>query len=232
MQTRFRHFYYRRRGRRQTNFRPPPSRRAPPPSRPRRRWPIALALTVCCLLLAMIWLFPSIGNFLIVADPLQPADALVPLGGDQSRVVYSASLFQQGYAPWFVVSDAWIDNSSSPLAYANDMIAIANAHGVPRDRIIIPPGMPRSTYTEALGIRALAQTQGWHALIVVTSPYHTHRTRVILRDVFQDTGITIMVQPVRAHWYQADSWWQSQSGWQATMSEYGKFFLYRIGYRY
>ena len=55
---------------------------------------VVIAITVI-LASRQLWL-PLIGGFLVVADPLQPADALLPLAGGQERVVYAAKLFNQG----------------------------------------------------------------------------------------------------------------------------------------
>lgn len=191
-----------------------------------RRWIIILIL----LLSLSSWI-PYIGSFLIVSDPLQTADALVPLAGDRIRVIYGADLFKRGYAHWFVVTDMWIDATSPSLLYANSVRWQAEEQGVPNDRILVSPGMPKTTYAEALSLRQLAQEQGWKSLIIVTSPYHTRRSRMILRDVFLDTGITIIIQPVHTHWYQSDSWWKSQQGWSTTLTEYLKLGLYIAGYR-
>src|SRR5689334_18797594 len=49
-------------------------------------------------------LLPLIAAFLIVADPLQSADALVPLAGDPARVGYATELFRRGYARWFIIT--------------------------------------------------------------------------------------------------------------------------------
>jgi hypothetical protein len=47
-----------------------------------------LAMVAVILIVAShsLWL-PSVGSFLIVTDPLQPADALVALAGGRERVV-------------------------------------------------------------------------------------------------------------------------------------------------
>lgn len=188
---------------------------------------------VVLLLLVMrsLWL-PLIGGFLIVADPLPPlpADALVPLAGDRSRVIYGAGQFNQGHARWFIVTDMWIGATSLPRTYADSVTRQALQHGVPEERILVAPDMPASTYREALSIRQLARDHGWRSLIIVTSPYHTRRTRMIFGDVFRNTGIDISVQPVKNDWYIANIWWTYAAGRRATGSEYVKLVLYLLGY--
>lgn len=117
-------------------------------------------MTVPLLLIALrLWL-TLIGGFLIIADPIQTADALVPVAGDRSRVIHGSVMFQQGYARWFVVTDMWINAASPPLIYAHSVIRQAEDHGVPAARILVAPGMPKTTYAEALEMRQLARAQG------------------------------------------------------------------------
>ena len=87
------------------------------------------------------------------------------------------------------------------------------------------------TYEEAIAVQQLAQEQGWRSLIIVTDPHHTRRARMAFRDVFRDSGITVMVRPVNDSWYQADSWWQTRDGLRETWTEYLKLLLYVVGYR-
>ncbi len=203
--------------------------------RPERGWLIA-GLTVLILggLLALgrnLWL-PGIGRFLVVADPLQKADAVVTLsGGERDRVAYAAKLFNEGYADWFVATNMKHDLPGVRVPYGELVRQEAIWQGVPGERILIAPGIVETTYEEALAVRELAQERGWRSLIVVTSPYHTRRARVAFRDALRDTGIVVRIRPVNEHWYRADSWWKSRDGLRETWTEYAKLLLYFAGYR-
>lgn len=199
--------------------------------RPRRALYIAVAGLIILLALHSLWL-PFIGRLLIVADPLpaQPVDAVVPLAGDRIRVWYGARLFSHDRARWFVLTNMKIDSASPPLTYAGLVREQALEHGIPEERILIVPEAVGSTYAEALQIRHMAQRQGWRSLIVVTSPSHTRRARLILREVFDGTGITIIVRPVLGHWYTPETWWKDPDARREIGSEYLKLALYLIGY--
>jgi uncharacterized SAM-binding protein YcdF (DUF218 family) len=177
-----------------------------------------------------LWL-PLVGGFLIAVDPLARADALVPLAGDRSRVIYAAELFRQGYAPWYVVSDMWVGEPDPAVPYATLVQEQAIEHGVPPDRLAVAPGMPRTTYTEALAVRQLALEQGWQSLIVVTSPSHTRRAGFIFRTVFANTNIRLVVVAVEGHWYTPDTWWLTDAGAYETGLEYAKLAAYLLGFR-
>lgn len=188
-------------------------------------------LVICVLLISSrLWL-TLIGAFLCAGDPLAPADALIPLAGDPSRVRYAASLFRQGYAPWYVVTDMWVGQPDPAIHYAAQMQEQAIRLGVTPDRLVVAPGMPGTTYAEALGLRQLAVERGWRSLLVVTSPSHTRRARIILRRAFAGTDVRVSVVPVAGHWYTADNWWTSPAGRYETALEYAKLAAYLLGLR-
>jgi uncharacterized SAM-binding protein YcdF (DUF218 family) len=171
--------------------------------------------------------------FLIVADSLQSADAIVPLGGEaaQERLIHAAKLFKEGYAQSFIIVNEDIKLPGIRTEYNELVKREAIWQGVSSESIVFAPSIVTSTVDEALSVRQLAETEGFRSLIVVTSPFHTRRTRRIFGDAFRETGITITVRPVVGHWYKADSWWKSQEGLQTTWTESLKFLLYLGGYR-
>ena len=189
-------------------------------------------MTLLALILHAHWL-TLLGRLLIVADPLQPADAIVPLGGEAAteRLAYAAKLFKEGYAQSFLIVNLEIKLPGIRSEYNELAKREAAWQGVPKESIVFAPGIVTSTVDEALSVRQLAQASGFRSVIVVTSPFHTRRTRRIFADAFRDTSITLTVQPVEGHWYKADRWWKSQEGLQTTWTEYLKFLLYLGGYR-
>lgn len=183
------------------------------------------------LLCRSLWL-PLVGDFLIVDDPLTPADAVVALGGGgRDRVSHATLLFDQGYADWFVVTNARSDMPGIRASYGELMQQEAIWQGVPEQHILIAPGIAETTYDEAVAMRRLAQEQGWRFLIVVTDPFHTRRARMAFREAFEGSHITVAIQPVNEHWYQPSSWWQSRDGLRQTWTEYAKLVLHLIGYK-
>jgi uncharacterized SAM-binding protein YcdF (DUF218 family) len=200
---------------------------------PRWRWIISIVVTgavVAVLLGRSLWL-PLVGDFLIVADPLQQADALVALGGGGERVVYAAKLFNQGYADWLIATNMELNVPGIRESYSELVKREAIWQRVPEENILIAPGTAETTYEEALAVRQLVEERGLRSLIVVTDPYHTRRARMAFRDVFRGTGIEIIVRPVNEHWYKPDSWWKSRDGLRETWTEYLKLILYVVGYR-
>ncbi len=199
----------------------------------RQRW-IVFFIAVAMMVTVLghsLWL-PLVGNFLIVADPLEPADAVVVLGGgERGRVAHAALLFNQSYADWFVVTNMPFDTPGVRLSYGELMKQEAIWQGVTEQYVLIIPGIVETTYDEAIAMQGLAQEREWRSLIVVTDPFHTRRARMAFREAFKGSGIAVAVRPVNEHWYRADAWWRSRGGLRMTWTEYAKLVLHLIGYK-
>lgn len=214
-------------GRRSVNTGGPIVRR---PRRSKPHYRVALLLALTLVLSHRLWL-QMIGELLIVRDELERAEALVTMAGDRDRIDYAATLFHQGYAPWFVISDMWTGYSHPVNHYAAMARAQAIGRGVPDAAIVEAAGVPDSTYSELLNLRALVRERGWRSLLVVTSPTHTRRVSLMLGEVFAGSGVRLSVQPVAESWYDPAGWWLTPRGREETAREYMKLAVYLVGYR-
>jgi capsular polysaccharide biosynthesis protein len=178
-----------------------------------------LALLVLILLFVVFspWLLPTIGRFLIVSDPLEPADGVVALAGDSQRLYYAQELLEQGYAHTLIVTH--------PKVWEK-----AINRGVPRSELIATTEDELdNTEEEARAVQNIAHEEGLHSLIIVTSPYHTRRTRHIYDKIFRTSNITVAIRPVENHWYTPENWWKQRNGRWFTFTEYVKLFLTYVG---
>lgn len=198
-----------------------------------RRWGrlrrAALPALVALAAALAAWL-PVAGRLLVVADPLAPADAIVALAGSDTRAWHAAELQRAGYARWTVASDLKLVGPLGRLGSEKNRDIAFAAGGIPwhvyeTDRIV------GSTYTELVAIRDLAALQGWGSLIVVTSPEHTRRTRMMAAEVFRGSGIAVRVRPVVGHGYDPAAWWRDGDERLLTLTEYPKLIVYLLGYR-
>jgi uncharacterized SAM-binding protein YcdF (DUF218 family) len=190
-----------------------------------------MVFALLTLFLYRLWL-PWIGEFLVVADPLQKADALAILAGDENeRIAAGAQLFKQGYASWFVLTDMRLDLPNSQGVYSANVKRKAVEQGVPAERILVAPGQVSTTEEEAIRLKEFIVSQGFRSLIVVTSPYHTRRARMLLREAFCGSGVTLIVRPALNYNYQAETWWQNPVDRQETYLEYAKILGHLLGCR-
>lgn len=197
-------------------------------SAPRRGWR-SLLFAALLAMAAPLWL-PAVGTALVVADPLAPADAVVPLAGGTKRARYAASLQRGGHALWLIAADIRLLAPFGRLGSEHSR-PIAIAAGVPPWQIFETDRVVRSTYAELLAIRDLAAARGWRSLIVVTSPEHTRRTRLMVREIFASSGIAVAVRPVVGFGYDPARWWRDPFERRLTLSEYPKLLAFLLGYR-
>lgn len=194
---------------------------------PRRFW---LGL-LTGMLLAYFYL-AAVGAFLIYADPLQPADAVIVLGGGQmSRLETGAELYLQGLVGKVVLTNA-VPLPRNPLRNPLLLRRFRAAQmGVPPGDLLITPILVSSTLDEARAALDLAQSQGWQQIIVVSEPYHTRRAAAIFHDYFATSGIRVRIYPVQQHWFTAWTWMFQPAGWYRVATEVGKLTAYLIGLR-
>jgi len=187
-----------------------------------------LAIFILLPLLALV-IFVVMGAVLVIADPLEKADAIVVLsGGEEVRLQEAISLYKEKYAETIILTETGALVKGYNAQYSGEQrLYLINAE-IPSSAIQIIGKHAASTREEAKLVHTQAANTNIHTLIVVTDPYHTLRTRIIWKDVFRDSGIKIIVRPARGSWYKSTSWWMSTAGWENTVSEYAKLLSYVI----
>lgn len=170
------------------------------------------------------------GAFLVIADPQKKVDAAVALsGGELDRVREAARLYTEQTARWVILTETGEEVPELGEQYFILRKNEALKSGVPGDAILVTDHTVTSTLDEAQAVRELLQKTGLSSCIVITDPFHSFRTRLIFRDEFDETGLTVRVRPVRDHWYRSRTWMFSRAGWEATVLEYAKLFGYFLG---
>ncbi|MEM9154445.1 MAG: YdcF family protein [Cyanobacteria bacterium P01_F01_bin.33] len=165
---------------------------------------VALALTVL-LLAGNGWVASALVRSLewqyLPPDEVPQAEAIVVLGGGTGapdyprpwvdlndagdRVVYGAKLFQEGKAPWLILSGGRVVWMSGQMPEADDMSAIATAMGVPLTAILPEPNS-HNTYENAINVRQILQERNIGRILLVTSAMHMPRSLAIFRHLGMD----------------------------------------------
>ncbi len=170
----------------------------------------ALALGVVAVLGAQ-----AIGLYLVVADPVDAADAIFVLeGGTPSRELEAAALYRRGLAPRVVLTLA-----RDPIAVARRLagepppqeragLALRHA-GVPAPAIVKLDRMVDNTAQELAVDFDYARAQGLRRVILVTSPPHTRRVRVIWDSQYQ-SRLPARVVPTTYETFDARHWWRAR----------------------
>ncbi len=151
------------------------------------------------------------GSFWIVDEAPATADAIVILGDDNffaERAERAAQLYRAGDAPRVVASGRYL----RPYATIADlMLHDLKERGVPESAIIRFPHRAVNTQEEAVENAHLIHERGWKKILLVTSNYHTRRSRYIFERVLPPgTGLQVVSAPDTD--YNPDNWWESHRG--------------------
>ena len=192
----------------------------------------ALVFTFVCSLLGLGY----VRDWLSAADRPEKADAILVLGGGFSRPFEAADLYRQGLAPKVYVSAVkrdpqyrLLDQAGIPFPREEDIVRqVLIKKGVPAGAIALFGKGSISTADEAQAARAIFG--GRRAkLLVVSSPYHLRRARIIFTDALPTADIRMIAtsyDPFPA------SWWKDQDSARNVLLELAKIVFYELGGRY
>ena len=168
-------------------------------------------------------LLNAAGRYLIVADPLEKADVIVVLSGGRrdERVRQAADLYRAGYAPRVLLSggEALMDLPTPDLLKLQ-----AGKHGIPESALLFEAAST-STAEQAKFLRPILEQHGFRRAIVVTSSFHTRRTRYLFHRAFDGSAVEIRVYPVQQDFFNPVNWWTRESDTETVVLEYIKLGL-------
>jgi uncharacterized SAM-binding protein YcdF (DUF218 family) len=145
----------------------------------------------------------------VIDEPAPHADAIVVLGDDNfygDRATHAAELFRQGVAPEIVASGRRLrPNAGVSELVEHDLVE----RGVPKEKIVRFTHDADSTREEAQALAKLAVEHHWKTLVIVTSNYHTRRTRYIFEKVFP-ARIAVSVASARDGEFDPERWWEKR----------------------
>ncbi len=173
---------------------------------------------LCVIYLARYPLLRLAGSFWVVDDEPENSDVIVILGDDNfsaDRATRAAELFKSGFAPRVIASGRFL------RPYAS--IAELEQHdltdrGVAATAVVRFAHSATDTREEAIAISQLLSSRGWKRVILVTSTYHTRRSRYICERVFP-AGTVLRVVAARDSGYNPDDWWNAREGLKIFLHE-------------
>lgn len=176
---------------------------------------IAAILIVLALIAGGVLAFRGAGRWLVRQDPLQPADAIVILSGSMpARAEEGARIFGMGYA-----REIWLTQPAGP---ARRMAALGIPfvreedynrevlirEGVPDFAVRVLPGTIVDTEQELDEVIREMRLEGLKTVIIVTSPQHTRRVRVLWRDL-APRDLHAFVRAAYEDPFDAGHWWRN-----------------------
>jgi len=210
----------------------------------RRRSPdrFVLAATLLLALGASLWLarvqiLRAAADFWIVSNAIAAADVVAIFGGGiENRSSAAAGYFHHNLVKKILVANIRESQAESvydavPLHTAANRNALLEL-GVPEEAIEIFGDSLANTYQEALALRAWADRNDIHAVIVPTEIFPSRRVQWALQQAFRNSNVRVRVVALASAGssYTREDWWRHGQGRLQFKSEISKYFYYRWKY--
>jgi uncharacterized SAM-binding protein YcdF (DUF218 family) len=187
-----------------------------------------LYVSTACVGVAILcaFLVSRLGTFLMTADPLRPAQAIVVLGGHLPfRAIEAASLYHAGWAPEVWVTCGALHAEDEALArmgidrtpehiYSREVLQHL---GVPARAIRILPERVNNTAEEVRAIAGAMGSGDRKRVILITSKYHSRRVKTIWRAL--GGGHDAIVRYTKDDPFNPDRWWANTGDAMAVARE-------------
>lgn len=173
---------------------------------------------------------------LIVNEQPRPSDAIVILGGGEpGRAAEAAELFRARMAPRIVITTDALNAEFEEFRRKGitlfqgheNYLRVLHGMGVPADDIIRIEKPSEDSFEEIRRIRELCEEKNWKTLIVVTSNYHTRRSRLTARYIL-DPDIRFTVVAARSGGITPENWWTRRGQIRTFWIEFEKLVAYAV----
>lgn len=191
---------------------------------------VALVAAKLAFLALVAW---NAATWLGADDAPAKADAILVLGAEPTRAITGAELYRKGYASVVYLSvphreRRWValeqDGIRWPWFEDTARVLLRN-RGVPDDAIRLLGKDLVSTVAEAAeAARTLGPRAG--TLLVVTSRYHVHRTRLVFADHLPGARVLVIAS---AEEPLPQRWWTDPEAARNVVLELVKLIFYRLG---
>ena len=193
--------------------------------------PLACFLTLIFFHSQLLTLY---AGWFVVRDAEPGADAIICLSGDrETRNPECLRLWKEGYAERLFVTAEKPKNKEfnklelSHLEFAQKVTKQMRLEVVWELLPSLTVGAT-STFDEAADALAMAQKEGWKRIILVTDEFHTRRSLLAFKKVFEGSDIEVQVAGAPNELFSADNWWKSDRGIVAYFGETIKYPVYLL----
>jgi len=179
----------------------------------------------------------EIASFLIIEDSLEPAAAIVALGGEPPfREMEAAKLYRAGWAPKVLVIPGALWEEQQALSELGIKIPdaweisreVLLKKGVPSSAIIISKGRAEGTLEELkLAFKTIGPVT--QPVILVSSKFHTRRVRLTWGYVTHGES-TAIVRAAEGDPFDPARWWRERRFILSVVREYLGLINYYAGF--
>lgn len=163
---------------------------------------------------------------LVVSDPLKKADVIVVPSGSstEERISYAAQLYREGYAPVVLLAGHMALQEETGI----DLMKVYSVKlGVKETDILREPDSD-TTWMNAVKSWKVLRPRQIHSILIVTSPHHTRRAKMLFERVFpKSIEIRVAAEALPAA---QKPWYRNESRVRSAIHEYLSFiWFYAVG---
>lgn len=210
----------------------------------RKRSIIKLFVTVFSILLFFIVFSSSLYYFwprsLIKKDKEEKCEAMFILNLSTPRLDYGISVYKKGLVNKVVVVPGEALKSTviqilglrlKTIDVYGQIIDYLVVNGIPRENIIFDKTIVHSTYEEAQSILSVCEEYDFKSLILVTSAFHSSRSKYIFKKIFpRNFKLISLPVPLEKEGMSLKNWHQREKELVWVFLETFKYIFYIIKY--
>jgi len=190
---------------------------------PRQRHIAAAVVLAAGLFLPTLYVAREAASWLVRPVPNETCDLMVVLGGGaRERILSASDLHRDGACRKVMVTGVLHESEIEGLPSDEEVLW--------RGSLLPAPWISGSTFEDAAVALHAAREHGATSVLVVTSPYHLRRTAWVFSRVFAGSGIRFGLYPSESFYMDYAHWWSSRDGRDVVLGEYGKLWLYALGW--
>jgi uncharacterized SAM-binding protein YcdF (DUF218 family) len=206
------------------------------PRRWRRRLMFAASALIALILLYYFRapVLEAAARWWVVEDVMEPADAIVVLGGGiDTRPFAAADMFRRGLAPQVLIANVRLG--------AAERLELAAPHTRRSRDLLVRLGVPAqaisefgddvsNTYEEAKALVAWVRATRARRVIVASDAFPSRRVRWLFRRELEPFGVRVLVNASAPADYPLAAWWRDEKGIVEFQNEGLKYLYYRVKY--
>jgi uncharacterized SAM-binding protein YcdF (DUF218 family) len=175
-------------------------------------------------------------NFIIADSEPKKSDAILLLaGGEPGRAWGAADLYREQFGSHVILTVEPVGSDVIALRQAGIEIGtgvdqnerILRGLGVPQENIVRVKPYVQDTYDELMRVRELCEEKRWKSLVIVTSNYHTRRTRLTAKYLL-GPAVDVTVVASRHGGINPDEWWKTRNDVRTFLIEFEKLVAYTL----
>ena len=170
-------------------------------------------------------------RFLLYSSKYKKADAIILLLGPdfKARQKEANKLINDGMADYLIIPayhKAYRIYDKGTMKYLSPNL---DSFKSVQKNVAVPPSFYEDTHWEIIEAQKVMSSYGLNSAILVSSPYHMRRIKLIVMKVFDTNKGDFYFVPTSYEKAPANCWELSFTDWKKVRKEYGKilwFFLY------